>query len=162
MAKKLTIITHPHPTLRKKAETLDLHDIPKLKGFIDDMKKTMHEANGIGLAAPQVDVSRRIVVISTKDGDIALINPEISKKSFKKEEGEEGCLSIPGVFGLVKRHYSITVQAYTEQAKKIKFTASGLFARVIQHEVDHINGILFIDRTKKIMTGDNTDVTQNI
>ena len=162
MAKKLKIIKHPHPTLSTKAEEVPKKEITKQGRFIDDMIKTMHEANGIGLAAPQVDVSKRIIVISTKDGPLALINPKLTRKSFKKEEGEEGCLSIPGLFGLVKRHYSVTAIGYNSDGAKVSFKASGLFARVLQHEQDHIDGILFINRTKKIMTGNDPDATQNI
>lgn len=149
----LTIITLPHPTLRKKAADVPLGEIKNLQSFIRDMEKTMIARDGLGLAANQVNVLKRIIVINTKDGPLALINPRLTRKSFKKEVAEEGCLSIPGVFGLVKRHYSLRVSASTKKGKKIEIKAKGLFARVLQHEVDHINGVLFIDRTKKITKG---------
>lgn len=159
---KLTIITNPHPTLRKKAAEVSVSDIVSLKGLANDMIATMREAQGIGLAAPQVNQSIRLIVVNTKDGALILFNPKIKNKSFRKEEGEEGCLSIPGLYGLVKRHISITVEGYREDAHPVSIKARGLFARVLQHEIDHINGILFIDRTKKIMTGNNTDASENL
>ncbi|MBI5037989.1 MAG: peptide deformylase [Candidatus Kerfeldbacteria bacterium] len=159
---KLTIITNPHPTLRKKAARIPIEEIPSLRKFADDMVTTMYHANGIGLAAPQVDRSICLIVVSTKDGALKLFNPEIIKKSFRKEEGEEGCLSIPGLYGIVKRHKTITVKAYQENAHLVTVKASGLFARVLQHEIDHINGILFIDRTKKIMTGNEAEPSENL
>lgn len=162
MAKKLKIIKHPHDTLRQKAAEVPKKEIPQLKSFVDDMILTMNEANGIGLAAPQVNISKRIFVISTKNGALVIINPTLHKKSFKKEEGEEGCLSIPGVYGMVKRHYSVTVRGYNLDSEKISIKADGLFARVVQHEIDHVDGILFIDRAKKLMTGNDDNATQNI
>ncbi len=150
----LKIITHPHPTLRKKAMKVPLEEIKNLQGFIREMEKTMIKHDGIGLAANQVDVPKQIIVINTKDGPLVLINPKLFRKSFRKTEAEEGCLSIPGVFGLVKRHFSLRVKAYTKNGQPIELRAEGLFARVIQHEVDHINGVLFIDRTKKITKGE--------
>ena len=149
----LKIITHPHPTLRQKAADVPLEEIKNLQGFIRDMEKIMIEHDGLGLAANQVNVLKRVIVINTKNGPLALINPKLSRKSFKKAEAEEGCLSIPGVYGLVKRHFSLRLSGYTKQGEPIDFKAEGMFARVIQHEVDHINGILFIDRTKKITKG---------
>ncbi len=159
---KLTIITHPHATLRRKADLVPVKEIKKHHSFVKDMIETMRDAQGIGLAAPQVDVSKRILVVNTKDGPLALFNAEIKKKSFKKEEAEEGCLSIPGMFGMVKRHASITVKAYNHEAEPVTIEAQGLFARVLQHEIDHINGILFIDRTKKVMTGNDADPSEKI
>lgn len=149
----LKIITHPHPTLRQKAKAVPVDEIKNLQGFIQDMEKTMIARDGLGLAANQVDVAKQIIVINTKDGVLALINPKLSRKSFKKVEAEEGCLSIPGVFGIVKRHFTLHVAAYNKHGEAVNIKAEGLFARVIQHEVDHINGILFIDHTKKITKG---------
>jgi len=158
----LNIIINPHPTLRKKAKEVKEKEIEKMQKFIRDMEKTMLKKDGIGLAANQVDVLKRIIIVNTKDGPLALINPKISRKSFKKEEAEEGCLSIPGVYGTVKRHYRITVSAYTRDATKIKMKAAGLFARVIQHEVDHLDGILFIDKAKKQFKGKEKDEVKNL
>jgi len=158
----LKIITNPHPTLRKKAKEVSDKEIPKLQNFINEMKKTMLKTDGIGLAANQVDVLKRIIVINTKDGPLALINPKISNKSFKKEKAEEGCLSVPGVYGIVKRHKKLTVSALTQDISKIKLKVSGLFARVIQHEIDHLDGILFIDKAKKKFKGKEKDEHKNL
>lgn len=158
----LKIITVPHPTLRKKAKAVKPEEIPGLRQFCNDMEKAMLTKDGIGLAANQVDVLKRIIVISTKDGPLTLINPKLSHKSFKKEAAEEGCLSIPGVYGIVKRHYSLRASALTKAGKKIDLKAKGLFARVIQHETDHINGILFTDRAKKMTKGNPPDETTTI
>ncbi len=159
---KLPIITNPHPTLRKKAATVPIDQIASLEQFAKDMIATMHDADGVGLAAPQVDESKQIIVVNTKDGPLVLFNPKIKKRSFKKERAEEGCLSIPGVFGMVRRHQKITVVGYDRSAHPVTITAQGMFARVLQHEIDHVNGILFIDRTKNITTVNDTDPTENL
>ena len=149
----LHIITNPHTTLRTKAEKITVEEIPALQGLIKNMKNIMLENDGIGLAANQVDVLKRIIVVNTKNGPLALINPKLSSKSFKKEEAEEGCLSLPDIYGIVRRHKKITVSAYTQDGTQVKLKTTGLFARVIQHEVDHLNGMLFTDRTKKMTKG---------
>jgi peptide deformylase len=158
----LKIITHPNSILRSKAEEVAIDEIQKLGGFISDMEKTMLKRDGIGLAANQVAVTKRIIVISTKDGTLALINPQLSRKSFKKEEAEEGCLSVPGVFGIVKRHVSVRVTGLTKKGEKIIINAKGMYARVLQHEIDHLNGILFIDKAKKITKGSVLDDSTTI
>jgi len=158
----LNIITNPHPTLRKKAVEIDKSVIPEMQKFFDDMIAAMNANNGLGLAANQVDVPKRVFVMNTKDGPIAVINPKISKKSLLKEVDEEGCLSIPGVFGLVRRHKRLTLTGLNRQGKKITIEASGLFARVVQHEVDHLDGVLFTDRTKKITKGETKNVQAGI
>lgn len=145
----LKIITHPNPLLRQKASKVETPFSKELLKLAEQMIKTMRNNQGIGLAAPQVGVSRRLIVIAFQKEPLTLFNPEISKKSFKKEAAEEGCLSLPGVFGLVKRHHKISVAALDKFGKKINFAAEGMLARVIQHEVDHLNGILFIDKIKK-------------
>lgn len=127
---------------------------PKTQEFIDSMYKTMKSNNGVGLAAVQVGRLDKIIIVDTQDGPLALINAVIKKRSLFKEEGEEGCLSIPGVFGLVKRSKSVTVAAHDRTGQPTTFTAKGFFARVIQHEIDHTNGILFTDKTKKIISGE--------
>lgn len=158
----LNIITVPHKTLRTKAEEIPVEEIPKLQGFIKDMKETMLKKDGIGLAGNQVDVLKRIIVVNTKDGPLVLINPKISGKSFKKEEAEEGCLSLPDIYGIVRRHRKITVSAYTQDGTRVKLKTIGMFARVIQHEVDHLNGILFTDRAKKMIKGKKPDEPKNL
>lgn len=146
------IVFHPDKRLRLKSKKVLIKDIvsKEMRDFLIDMGQTMLEKDGIGLAAPQIGVSKRIVVINTKDGILALINPIITKQSWRKEIDEEGCLSVPGVYANVKRPTKINVEAYDSAGQKIKFEAKGLFARVILHEVDHLNGILFIDKAIKI------------
>lgn len=142
---RLEILHDGNEILRKKS--LPVTEITgELLAFIDDMKVTMTEANGIGLAAPQVGKNIRVIIVATKDGSRALINPEIVSRSLTKETDEEGCLSIPGCFVRVKRHKSVTVRAMNEDGTAATFKASGLFARVIQHEIDHLDGVLMLDR----------------
>lgn len=151
----LNVVTNPSPILRKKAEKvinpLSL-DIQKL---IPEMIETMLVKDGIGLAAPQVGKSVRIVVIHHKDRDLVMINPKIIKKSLIKEWDEEGCLSVPEVFGDVKRCKKVTVKYIDEKGKEQKLSGEGLLARVIQHEVDHLDGVLFIDKAKNLRKIEN-------
>lgn len=143
------------PVLRQRAvpvtnEERQSRDIARL---VDDMTATMIDAKGIGIAAPQIGVGKRVAIINGRDGPFAIINPRIIRRSLRTATDEEGCLSIPGVFGLVRRPKTVTV-AFTDldgHAHKDKVT--GLLARVFQHEIDHLNGVLFIDRTKAITRG---------
>lgn len=155
MARSLPLKIHPDSILRRKADPISPSQLrdPAIKRFFSDMEKSMNENNGIGLAAPQVGKSLQIAVIKTKDGSLVLVNPKITRFSLRSELGEEGCLSIPGVYGIVKRAKSIRVKTLDARGKTISFKAAGLFARVIQHEVDHLNGILFIDKAKEIISG---------
>ncbi|MFA5134583.1 MAG: peptide deformylase [Patescibacteria group bacterium] len=153
----LTIITQPHHTLRTRSLEVPVQEIGKLHDFISQFEKTMLERDGIGLAANQVNKLIRIIAISTKDGPMSVINPRLLRKSFKKEDGEEGCLSIPGVYGIVRRHQSLTVVGYDKEGSRISIKARGLLARVFQHEVDHLDGILFTDRAKSITKGNVPD-----
>ncbi|MDD2807777.1 MAG: peptide deformylase [Patescibacteria group bacterium] len=151
----LTLKIYPEPILRSQAKTLTTEELrsQEIQQLILDMGQTMQQADGVGLAAPQVGKSISLAVINTEDGNLVLINPKISYKSWRQELGEEGCLSIPKVFGLVKRSIKIKITALDQTGKKIKFTATGMFARVIQHEIDHLNGVLFIDKAKEISSG---------
>lgn len=159
MAKTLPLKIHPDPILRQKSRAMTATEItsPKIAELILDMEQTMHEQKGIGLAAVQVGSLLRLILIATKDGSLPLINPRITWHSLKKEVGEEGCLSIPNTYGEVKRWVSIKVSGLDPHGKPLKFKAQGLFARVIQHEVDHTNGILFLDRTKVVKTMEPSD-----
>jgi len=148
----LKIITQPNPILRKKSVEIS-SEIIKSRGFkslIASMVKTMVKTDGVGLAAPQIGKSIRLAVINSKDGVLCLINPKFTKKSWACELGQEGCLSIPGVFGKVKRHKKISLTYCDKNGKKIKLTAGGMMARVIQHEVDHLDGVLFIDKAEEV------------
>lgn len=156
MAELLPIKIYPCPILRRKSQELKNQELQQkeIQQLILDMEKTMIEKDGIGLAAPQVGRNIRVVVISTKDGSLVLVNPRILHRSWKKEIMEEGCLSLPEIFGPVKRSAKIKLVALNKTGKKIKFKASGMFARVIQHEVDHLDGVLFIDGAKEITKGE--------
>ena len=132
--------------LRKKAREVDCID-EKIKTLIDDMVETMHKYDGLGLAAPQVGVLKRIVVIDLYDdkGVIVLINPVI-KKQKGVQVVEEGCLSFPNKFAKVERPEQITIEALNINGEKIKLTGKGLLAQAIAHEIDHLNGEVFIDK----------------
>lgn len=122
----------------------------RIKKFCDDMALTMLEKDGIGLAAPQIGLNLRLAVINTKEGPLHIFNPEITKFSWAKEWGEEGCLSVPKVFGQVKRSKKIICRYLDKNGEEKSIQASGLMARVFQHEIDHLDAILFIDKAKKI------------
>jgi len=120
------------------------------------MIDTVRKADGIGLAAPQVGKSVKLIIVNLEKSGVplvALYNPRIVKKSFNKTEIEEGCLSIPGVFGTVKRPKKVTIEAQTAEGKTVQFSDDGWIARVGQHEIDHINGKLIIDLIKKYTQG---------
>src|SRR5690242_14434899 len=123
------------PILRKVSRTIDLAVIStsEFRRLVEDMIETMHAANGIGIAAPQVGVELQVAIINAKDRPFAIINPRITTKSVRKETAEEGCLSIPGVFGIVKRPKEITVTYIDEDGHEVIIKARGLMARVFQH-----------------------------
>lgn len=154
--KAVKIIKAPHPLLKQKALPVGKINAGVQK-LIKAMKRTLQEAaepKGMGLAAPQVGQSLRLILVQkiskrSEEGPLfVFLNPEITKFSKKKELGIEGCLSLPGVFGSVERSRSIKLSALNGKGKRIKMGAAGLFARVIQHEVDHLDGILFTDKVK--------------
>lgn len=149
----IPIKIYPDKILRLKAKPVESFNTDELKQLIADMKETMLKKDGMGLAAPQVGQSIRLVVINTKAGVLALINPQVMPLTLRREKMEEGCLSFPKIFGLVKRCRKIKIKAFNFEGKPVNFKASGLLARVIMHEVDHLNGILFIDRAEKITGG---------
>lgn len=134
--------------LREKAQPVaDVTE--ELRALIDDRFDTMYAEDGVGLAAPQVGVSQRVVVIDPRDDAVApfaLINPEIRELSEEVERGEEGCLSLPGLKEMVERPVRCLVEATSRDGTPVHILADGLLARIIQHEVDHLDGILFIDR----------------
>ena len=141
---KLKILKVGDETLRKVCRPVDTVT-PRIRTLLDDMIQTMRAANGVGLAAPQVGVLRRIVVIETEeDGLIELINPKIIAFSGE-QEAEEGCLSIPGQWGVTHRPMHVTVSAFDRNGNKIEVTGSELLARALCHELDHLDGKLFID-----------------
>ena len=136
------------PVLKEKAKPVA--KITKtVRSVLDNMVQTMQEADGVGLAAPQVGVSLRVVVIDVGEGLIELINPVIVA-SEGCETGTEGCLSIPGMYGEVERFTSVTVQGLDRQGAPITVQGSGLLARALQHEIDHLEGVLFIERAQSV------------
>ena len=145
--KKLEIREYPAALLKKKARTVKKFG-PELQSLSDRMFDIMYDTGGVGLAAPQVGISERIVVIDSRqspDEKMVLVNPSIVKREGE-EAMQEGCLSVPGAFTEVKRATRVEVLAQDLTGKKIRFTAEGFLARIIQHEVDHLDGLLFIDR----------------
>lgn len=145
----LEIKEYGESILREKS--LPVKEItPEILNLIRDMAETMYATSGVGLAAPQIGVSKRIMVIDgEEDGLIVLINPIIVKSEGEAIE-EEGCLSIPEVYSKVKRSLKVTVKALNENGEPIELTKEGLIARALQHELDHLEGILFIDRIGKL------------
>ncbi|MDE2572786.1 MAG: peptide deformylase [bacterium] len=155
----LPILTDGHPTLRKAAKKVDEAELrqPAFQQLIDDMFHTMYEAPGIGLAAPQVDVSRRLIVVDLQDDEsrpYVFINPKIVES-----EGEvrsvEGCLSVPGMVGDVVRFAKVTVSGLDRNGKRQRVTATGLLGRCLQHEVDHLDGVLYIDKATNLRAAES-------
>ncbi len=162
-------MTVPSPVLREKAKPVR-QITPEIQTLIDDMIETMREAPGVGLAAPQVGVGIQVIVVEyaegsenddpEADGDAAaeprpkklyaVVNPEITRQSKETELGNEGCLSIPDYMGEVERYNTVTVKGLDRHGKSFKIKTKGWMARIFQHEIDHINGVLFIDRTDKV------------
>jgi len=157
------IVTLPEPVLRRKAHTVTKFD-KSLQTLIDDMIETMRAAPGVGLAAPQVNISERLIVVEYGEEEedesegqqegpkklFVMINPEILKASQETLLGVEGCLSIPNLVGEVERHATIQVKGLNRHGKPAKVKAQGWLARIFQHEIDHLNGILFPDRAKRV------------
>ncbi len=129
--------------LRRKAQKVERVD-PALEKLLEDMVQTMYAANGIGLAGPQVGISKRILVIDIGDGPLKIVNPRIVETQGKAS-GPEGCLSIPGLIGEVERHEKVIVKALNEKGEAETYEADGLLSVVFQHEIDHLDGKLFID-----------------
>ena len=135
----------PDPVLHTKAKRVRFID-NSVQKLIDDMIETMHEASGVGLAANQVGVPLRVAVIQAPEQDVVvLINPEMVRRS-EEEEMEEACLSVPGYKGQVKRSLAVVVKGLNRKGKEIRIKADGLVAHALQHELDHLNGMLYVDR----------------
>ncbi len=150
------IVVVPHPVLRAMAKPVKDFG-PELQRLIDDMIETMRAAPGVGLAAPQVNVSKRVIVVEYEDPEAgiphvlyAVVNPKIVRFSKETEWGVEGCLSIPGVIGEVERASEIVVRGYDRHGKPFNLRTNGWVARIFQHEIDHLNGVLFTDKAVNI------------
>lgn len=165
----LEIYTAEHPVLRTRAQRVRSFT-PKLQSLIDDMIETMRAAPGVGLAAPQVGVSQRVIVVEYgEESDdpqaepsgpkdkaskppklYVVLNPEIVRHSPDKVVGNEACLSVPGLFGEVERYRSITLRGLNRHGRPIRLKAENWLARIFQHEVDHLDGVLYLDRASKV------------
>ena len=153
-----TIVTLPDPVLRRKARPVSDFG-PALQTLVDDMVETMRLAPGVGLAAPQVGISDRLIVVEYPENDeqedspkklYVVVNPEITDMSQETESGIEGCLSLPGLLGEVDRSLAVTVKGRTRRNQPIKIKARGWLARIFQHEIDHIEGIVYTDRASRV------------
>ena len=155
------IVTLPEPVLKRKARAVTKFD-KDLQTLLEDMVETMRDAPGVGLAAPQIGLSERIIVVEyyQREEDEeneeapkkvwAMINPEIVKSSEETLLGVEGCLSIPGLVGEVERHAAVQVRGLNRHGKPMKVKAEGWLARIFQHEIDHLNGVLFTERATRV------------
>ena len=148
------IITDGHPTLRKVAKKVDPKEIsdPLFQQLIDDMFETMYDAPGVGLAAPQVNVSKRMFVMDVQEDEhepAVVINPKI-ELAEEEVEMTEGCLSVPGYVGEITRFRKVAVSGLDRDGQKIRLEGEGLFAQCLQHEIDHLNGVLYIDKAKNV------------
>jgi peptide deformylase len=164
------IVINPDPVLRRKAHKITTFD-KDLQVLIDDMIETLRDAPGVGLAAPQVGVSERLIVVEYGDDEdesvpkklYVVINPEIVQASEETEEGIEACLSIPKLMGEVVRSENIVVKGLNRHGKPVKIKAEGWMARIFQHEIDHLEGILFTDRATKVWRAkENETVTDEV
>ena len=157
----IEIVTSPKPILRERAKKVRAFT-PELKELIDNMIETMRGAPGVGLAAPQVDSDQRVIVVEYSEDSqepetppkppklYVVINPEIVRHSEETVTGNEACLSLPGYFGEVDRYQSVTVKGLNRRGKPFRFKAKGWLARIFQHEIDHLNGVLYIDRATQM------------
>jgi len=155
------IVTVPNPILRAKAKKVR-SVTREVQGLIDDLVETMRQAPGVGLAAPQVGVGLRVIVVEYAEQPedpqadsrppklYAVVNPEVARQSEATLLGNEGCLSIPGYMGEVERSESVTVKGLDRNGKAFRLKAKGWLARIFQHEIDHLDGVLFTDRTEKV------------
>jgi peptide deformylase len=165
MTRILEIAQLGSPVIRERAaEVTDVHD-PQLQALIDDLFATVADENGMGIAAPQVSVSKRIIILSPKPNarypyaptmePTAMLNPEMTWGSPEMDKDWEGCLTVPGLRGLVPRHRAIRIRYQTREGVQIETEYDGFLARVFQHEVDHLDGLVFLDRvesTKDLVT----------
>jgi peptide deformylase len=144
------IVQYPDPILREKAREIQ-KITPQIERLAVNLVDTMRISGGVGLAAPQIGVSKRMIVVEDPEKNpIILINPEIVKLEGDKETAEEGCLSVPGVWGEVERRVSMTVRGYNLEGKSVAYLVEGFTARAFQHEIDHLDGIVFLDRAATV------------
>lgn len=148
------IVTKEDPVLRRISRKVEKFD-KRLWDLLDDMKETLADADGAGLAAVQVGVLRRVVIVDVGDGLLELINPEITDKSEEFQEEAEGCLSIPGEYGITRRPQWVIVKAQNREGKWVLYKGEGLKARCFCHELDHLDGILYTDNVIEMLDEDD-------
>ena len=156
----MKVLHEPNKELRVVSKPVDTKRITSkdIQTLISDLHVTMEKENGVGIAAPQVGIHERVIIAETDDGPKAFINPEITERSFKLVDSEEGCLSVPGVWGIVKRHRTVSVKALDEKGEPVELKAKGLLSIIFQHEIDHLDGILFIDRAEELREHGNSKI----
>ena len=148
----LNIVTYPDPLLRKKSRPVT-EITPRILRLLDDMRDTLHKAEGVGLAAVQVGVLRRVVIVETEPGELyEMINPEILSKSKKTQLNNEGCLSLPDKWGQTERSLSVKVRYTDRNGQERDLKAEGFLAQAIQHELDHLDGVIFTDVAVRMLT----------
>lgn len=162
---KHKLVYYGNETLKLETEPVETFN-NELKEIVDEMFDIMKKSNGIGLAAPQIDIPKQIVTIDlTGDGSeqkLSIINPVIKNLSNDKVPFEEGCLSIPGIYEEVMRPSEIAVEGYSVEGKKVTYNTGGVLARVFQHEIDHLHGVLFIDRLEEYIRKEYTKELKKI
>lgn len=156
----LQVLTQTAKSLRESSKEVRLKDLnaESMQTFFDSLIQTMIYKNGVGIAAPQVGKNIRALAIVTTDGPKIYVNPIITKRSIRKARGEEGCLSVPGIYGYVERYAHVDVSALNRYGESVKVNTTGFFSIIFQHEIDHLDGILFTDRTKKFVENGSNQI----
>ncbi len=147
------IVTVPTPSLRQPSRMLEVSEIQTIEfqNFLDKLIRTMHVEDGVGIASPQVGQNIRAIVVNLPKGPECFMNPEIVKKSEAMVDSEEGCLSVPGKYGIVQRHKKVSIRALNRLGRRVEFDVKAFPAIIFQHEIDHLDGVLFIDKAKNIV-----------
>lgn len=152
-----SIVTLPTPSLRQLSRAVTVSEIQtvEFQNFLDKLIRTMHVADGVGIASPQVGQNIRAIIVNMPKGAECYMNPEVVKKSEAMVESEEGCLSVPGKYGVVQRHKKVAIRALNRLGRHVEFNAKAFPAIIFQHEIDHLDGVLFIDKAKNIVVTSN-------
>lgn len=154
--KTLPLVTLPTSSLRERSREIDPETIgtPEFQAYLDVLIATMFKEDGVGLASPQVGRNERVIIVNHRGRATAYINPVITKRSDATASDEEGCLSVPGVWGMVERAKKVSVQALDRHRRIVELDCKGLEAAIFQHEIDHLDGVLFIDRVHHFTKGE--------
>lgn len=155
-----TVLTDPTPSLREPSRLLSVDEIlnDDFQAYLDKLVRTMHAEDGVGIASPQIGKNIRAIVVNLGRNTECYINPEITKVSEKMIDSEEGCLSVPNTFGIVKRHKKISMRALNRHGREVKMDLKNFPAIILQHEIDHLDGILFIDKAERIIETSSTRI----